>query len=115
MVKKEEQYNELLWRLYADKYPVNENGKREKDVGDITFQVTEACTLACKYCYQHNKSPKAMTFDVAKKFIDRLFIDCKDRYFAMILEFIGGEPFLQPKLISDIVDYWYYKCIMEEM
>ena len=114
MLQKEEQYNELLWQLYDDEYPVKENGKREKEVGDITFQVTEACTLACKYCYQHNKTPKAMTLDVAKKFIDRIFIDCKDKYFAMILEFIGGEPFLQPKLISDIIDYWYYKCIMED-
>ena len=116
--KKEIQYNELLWRLYDWKYPIvpSENGATErlKDVGDITFQVTEACSLACTYCYQHNKTPKVMTLDTAKKFIDLLFRDATDKYFALIIDFIGGEPLLQPKLISDIVDYWYYKCIMEE-
>lgn len=115
MIKKQEQYNEILWRVYDKKYPVDKNGNRPKTVGSLTFQVTEACTLTCKYCYQHNKSPKVMTLDVAKKFIDRIFIDCKDKYFGMILEFIGGEPFLQPKLIGDIIDYWYYKCIKEDM
>ena len=115
-LKKEESYNELLWRLYDWKYPtVNEElGLRLKDVGDITFQVTEACTLACKYCYQHDKSPRVMTFDMAKQFIDVLFRDGKDRYFALILEFIGGEPFLQPQLIEKIIEYFDYKCIMEE-
>ncbi len=114
MIKREEEYNELLWRLYNYKYPVDENGNREKTVGSLTFQVTEACTLACKYCYQHNKTPKVMTLDTAKKFIDVVFKECKDKYFGVILEFIGGEPFLQAKLISDIADYWYYKCIEEE-
>ena len=46
-----------------------------------------------------------MSFETAKKFIDRIFIDCRDKYFALILEFIGGEPFLQAELISKIVDY----------
>ena len=87
---------------------------RLKEVGDITFQVTEGCSLACKYCYQHDKTPKVMSFDVAKKFIDQLFSECQDKYFALVIDFIGGEPLLQPELISKIVDYWFYKCIMEE-
>lgn len=86
-----------------------------KQTIEVTFQVTEACSLACTYCYQHNKTPKVMTLDVAKKFIDTLFIDLKESHYAVILDFIGGEPLLQPKLISDIVDYWYYKCIMENI
>ena len=51
---------------------------------------------------------------MAKQFIDVLFRDGKDRYFALILEFIGGEPFLQPQLIEKIIEYFDYKCIMEE-
>ena len=54
MIKKQEQYNEILWRVYDKKYPVDKNGNRPKTVGSLTFQVTEACTLTCKYCYQHN-------------------------------------------------------------
>lgn len=116
---REIQYNELLWKLYDWKYPltnkeVGGRGVRVKEVGDITFQVTEACSLCCKYCYQHDKTPAVMSFDMAKKCVDRLFTDGQDKYFALVLDFIGGEPLLQPKLISDIIDYFDYKCLMEE-
>lgn len=80
---------------------------------EVTFQVTEGCSLACKYCYQHDKSPKRMSFETGKEFIDMLFRDMQDEYYAIILEFIGGEPLLEPELISKLVDYWWYKCIME--
>lgn len=54
-----------------------------------------------------------MSFETGKKFIDMLFRDMQDEYYAIILEFIGGEPLLEPELISKLVDYWWYKCIME--
>jgi sulfatase maturation enzyme AslB (radical SAM superfamily) len=47
-----------------------------------------------------------MSFETAKEFIDMLFRDMQDEYYAIILEFIGGEPLLEPELISKIVDYW---------
>lgn len=93
-------------RIYSWKYP-------NKQTIEVTFQVTEGCSLACKYCYQHDKSPKRMSFETGKEFIDMLFRDMQDDYYAIILEFIGGEPFLEPELISKLVDYWWYKCIME--
>lgn len=101
-------YNELLTRIYRPIYEVSE-------VLEATFQVTEACTLACSYCYQGSKSPKVMTLDTAKKYIDTIFNEFKDNKLAIILDFIGGEPLLQPDLISDIIDYWDYKCIMENL
>lgn len=101
-------YNELLTRIYGPIYEVSE-------VLEATFQVTEACTLACSYCYQGSKSPKVMTLDTAKKYIDTIFNEFKDNKLAIILDFIGGEPLLQPDLISDIIDYWDYKCIMENL
>ena len=91
-------YNELLTRIYRPIYEVSE-------VLEATFQVTEACTLACSYCYQGSKSPKIMTLDTAKKYIDTIFNEFKDNKLAIILDFIGGEPLLQPDLISDIIDY----------
>lgn len=54
-----------------------------------------------------------MSFETGKEFIDMLFRDMQDEYYAIILEFIGGEPLLEPELISKLVDYWWYKCIME--
>lgn len=94
----ENNYSDTLNRLYRWRYG-------DKKCIEVTFQVTEACSLACKYCYQHNKSPKVMSLEVAKGFVDTLFKDLKDTHFAVILDFIGGEPLLQPELIMDIVDY----------
>ena len=99
-------YTDVLSKLYRWKYP-------DKETIEVTFQVTEGCTLACKYCYQHDKSPKRMSFETGKELIDMLFRDMQDEYYAIILEFIGGEPLLEPELISKLVDYWWYKCIME--
>lgn len=73
----------------------------------ITFCVTEDCNLACKYCYMtgkntHNKMP----FDIARQAVDYILSD-RD-YFrdeAVVWEFIGGEPFLEIKLIDRISDY----------
>ena len=76
-----ESYNELLTRIYRPIYKV------------------------CSYCYQGSKSPKIMTLDTAKKYIDTIFNEFKDNKLAIILDFIGGEPLLQPDLISDIIDY----------
>ena len=83
----------------------------------ITFQVTEDCSLRCSYCYQGCKKPNYMTFDIAKKFIDYLFehrLD-KDFYFSeinaksLVIEFIGGEPFLCIDLINEITEYFENK------
>ena len=85
----------------------------------ITFQVTDACNLACTYCYQKNKGTRRMSFETAKKFVDLLlsgdknfveFIDPK-RSKGLVLEFIGGEPLLEIELIDKIVDYVRYKLI----
>ena len=110
MNRKDESYNDALSRIYAYK----KDGKDQNSL-EITFQVTEACNLNCKYCYQGEKTPKVMTLEVAKKFIDVVFREYKDKKMAIILEFIGGEPLLQADLISDIVDYWDYKCVMENL
>lgn len=80
---------------------------------NVTFVVTESCSLNCVYCYQCNKSNKRMTFDVAKRFIDMLFDTDDGSVLANIIEFIGGEPFLEIDLITQICEYWDYKCIME--
>ena len=103
-----ESYDDGLHRIYDY---LNEDLK----FTEVTFQVTENCTLACTYCYQHDKSPKIMSFDVAKRFIDTLFRQYINTHRCLILDFIGGEPFMVPELISEIVDYWDYRCIMDNL
>lgn len=85
-----------------------------KEVKTITFQVTEDCNLKCSYCYQINKNKNYLNFEIAKKVIDNLMTDrlnpespyYQEQVVGIILEFIGGEPFLQIDLISQICDYF---------
>lgn len=97
-------YGDLLHKLYPDQVT------KEKSVKSVTFQVTEDCCMACTYCYQHNKTNTKMTFETAKTFIDKLLNDeyeyiNRDNTFAVIFEFIGGEPFMEVNLISELCKY----------
>ena len=112
-IKKEENYQDFVSRLYPEYRKSNDDFLTMS----ITFQVTNACSLACSYCYQINKGVEVMPFETAKLFIDNLFDDKYEGYVTesshpfLVLEFIGGEPFLQPKLIEQICDYFYDKAI----
>lgn len=112
------QFQDLINKMYPellDKYGHKENAPMPTK--NITFQVTDSCNLACKYCYQINKGKRRMPFSVAKQFVDDLFSGEKGfcEYLgpsdAIILEFIGGEPFLEIDLIDQIVDYFREKAI----
>lgn len=73
----------------------------------ITFIVTKDCQLACKYCYLVGKNAKeSMTWEVAKAAIDYI-LDHEDNFKeeSVVWDFIGGEPFLEIKLIDKICDY----------
>ena len=98
-------YPELHRPLPNGQYPLSKT---------FTFQVTEDCNLACKYCYQGHKTKKVMSWDTAKKAIDMLLSSTPENnpYInyenspSIIIEFIGGEPFLQIDLIMDICNYF---------
>ncbi len=102
----------MVARLYPELRP--ESGMATME---ITFQVTDACSLACTYCYQIDKGTSIMPFETATTFIDNLFEGKYKGYVSeeekpfIVLDFIGGEPFLQPKLIEKICDYFYDKAI----
>ena len=89
----------------------------------ITFQVTEECCLACTYCYQINKKPTYMTEETAKEIVDFLFEQHKNPHPlcpikketpGLILDFIGGEPLMNVKVIDYIADYFFNKCLDEQ-
>lgn len=115
---KNEQFSDQIHRLFHLEEPQS-IGIRGNHVYDITFQVTEACNLNCSYCYQHEKTPVSMEFDTAKKFIDILlagdsrsekYINSWESHGAVI-DFIGGEPFLQTELIDRISEYFIDELI----
>lgn len=122
MAKKFIQYQDMIAKLYPElsRQDNPEITNEEKTLSrTVTFQVTDACNLACKYCYQINKGKRRMSLDTAKKFIDLLLTGEKgmNEYLhpenspALIIEFIGGEPFLEIELIDQIYNYFFDRMI----
>lgn len=113
MQRREEQYQDLLARLFPSE---------KQSAQNVTFQVTDDCNLRCTYCYQTHKGHHTMPFDVAKRFIDMLIENSEetkqyiDSYNStgLIMEFIGGEPFLEVDLIDQIIDYFVEQLIIHD-
>lgn len=67
----------------------------------------------CSYCYQTKKGKRRMSFETAKKFVDMIISGEKgmDKYInpikspGLIIDFIGGEPFMEIELIDQICTY----------
>lgn len=77
-----------------------------KKLGDksVTLTITEDCNLNCVYCYEKHKRIKAMDFETAKKILDyELNVD--DGFEHVLIDFFGGEPFLEFETIVRIVEY----------
>lgn len=115
-MKKFIQYQDMIAKIFPEL--ISDDGIKSLS-RTVTFQVTDKCNLACTYCYQINKGVRIMKFEYAKKLIDMLlsgderlggYVDIKTSP-AIILEFIGGEPFLQVELIEQICDYFFDKAI----
>lgn len=112
-----EQYQEMIPRIFEYRRSTSKNEHILPRT--ITFQVTDACNLCCSYCYQINKGHRKMSFETGKKFIDLLLSGGKgfhdfvspENSPAVILEFIGGEPFLEIGLINDLVEYFKRRTI----
>ena len=120
------QHKQLMYQdQMARMYPEWEARIKDDDVlhhpvvRNFTFQVTDACNLACTYCYQINKGVRKMSFETAKMTIDKLisgedgfgdYINA-DRSPCIIVDFIGGEPLLEIDLIDKIVDYFRTRLI----
>lgn len=76
----------------------------------ITFIVTENCNLNCTYCYEKHKTCKKMSKEIAKKAIDFITSEDIKSYFpnakGYIVEFFGGEPFLEVEIMEYIINYF---------
>lgn len=104
---REDTYESLIGKLFS---PISRG--MVANARTVTLQVTDDCNLACTYCYQIHKQKHIMPIEVAKKFLDDLLDGKYDHYCeydkteGIILDFIGGEPFLAIDLISEITDYF---------
>lgn len=112
MLIRSEDYQNFIGRIFKD-----ENADNRILCRSITFQVTGECNLCCSYCYEHNKNCGAMSLNTAKKCVDTILNEYnKDSNFigdyskGLVIDFIGGEPLLEAKLIEQICDYWMDQC-----
>ena len=88
---------------------------KEEDKKNIPFNisliVTEQCNLNCVYCFEHSKSARKMTFQVAKDALDAL-LRLDHAYGWVNIEFTGGEPLLNFGLIQLV--FLYVKSAYKE-
>ena len=76
----------------------------ERRIKTVTLTLTQACNLACIYCYEHHKSMKKMDIETAKKIVDFELANNSD-YEGIEFDLFGGEPFLAFDLLKDITEY----------
>lgn len=121
-MQKIKNFDEAFMDMYPeDKYESfynHQGGELSVELSNktVTFVVTESCNLACTYCYQCNKTTKAMTKEIAIKAVDMLFDESEKSDYInqsmIILDFIGGEPLIEIELMDFIVEYFKYKAII---
>lgn len=73
-----------------------------------SLTVTEECNLNCTYCYECYKSKKSMRFEMAKRIVEQEFATC-DEFDSLTIDFMGGEPMIQFKLIQQIAEWVWSK------
>lgn len=89
------------------------------EITQVVFEVTSACNFRCEYCsygklyVQNNRQPykkEFLSFENAKILLDFLVSAWSKHMPAtpdqnVYISFFGGEPLLNMKLISSIIDY----------
>lgn len=66
----------------------------------ITLILTENCNLACTYCYEHNKTKRSMSYELATNIIDQEM--AKDDYSELVcFDFFGESLFLSLKKLRN--------------
>lgn len=72
----------------------------------ISISITERCNLNCIYCFEKSKLNKKMEFETAKSIIEYELLNSTE-YESLIVDFMGGEPFLEFDLIKDVCEYYW--------
>lgn len=87
---------------------------------NLTFNTGESCNLACTYCYETDKKNTVLPFEYAQRFIDIILEEddplgvrgTKHEWIikqGVILDFIGGDAFMEVELVERILRYFIAK------
>lgn len=87
--------------------------------GDVAMRrgcmliITQECNLNCRYCYERFKSSRRMTFETARRIIERERDICaaNEIYQGLEIDFMGGEPLMNFELIKEIVEWVETGCL----
>lgn len=69
----------------------------------LSLQVTDACNLACSYCYFYEKEPVSLTREIVDGSLDLLATDGEGSG-DWHINLFGGEPTLRPDLLRYICE-----------
>ena len=116
MLKPAMEYSSKIEQLFLS---YEEKDKRR--VITFTFQVTDDCCLRCTYCYELNKQHNYMTKEKGEEIIDFILSEAKkeesilsyEKNIGIIIDFIGGEPFMNIDLVSHVIEYFEKRLIEE--
>lgn len=88
----------------------------------ITLNTTEACNLACTYCYELNKQPRNLDVNSAEAFIDMILqnqdilgikgTEKEYLYDSLIISFIGGDSFANVDIMRKTLRYFQWKAVL---
>ena len=70
----------------------------------LMLTLTEACNLACRYCYESNRFNRKMPLSVAQDAIARHFRESQS-FDEMEISFHGGEPLLEFEMLRRICEW----------
>lgn len=87
---------------------VKRNTHNDEIEYNLTLLVTEDCNLKCRYCFEKNKRPVTMSFEVAKAAIEK-YLTREEGPLAVSIDFCGGEPLLEFNLIKNLFEYFTTK------
>lgn len=105
----EEKIKELLGNLHKNKLlPIRDGKAPEAGVEELYLQVSHRCNLDCTYCYAKGGNfggpGELMTETTARDAVDFLFRE-SGSHRSCILNFDGGEPFLNFPLVESTTAY----------
>lgn len=128
-----ENKREIL-NILSENYFVNKSVKEENEIIELEIQnrnnasdgrlliglqlvVSNFCNFNCKYCFlneehklrdnSENNAPSDMKFDVAEKAINFMIDNIKKNGNQILsIEFFGGEPLMNWKLIKEVMNYY---------